>query len=391
MRDVSALILSALFKYEITWNFNFMGIKKKPITVVLYADSNGTHLHQIYTGLDLLSRKKEIKLVLRLSNGLTKKRPNRQFLALDIIQSNVTKSVIFDMQDSAEIGLPESLRFCDVYFKRSYNKEQFNLFDLSRIPKILPFGLNYQVAVKNRTLTIKRLVLEYISRPFNPLNKRNNFHLHNIKELLDFNFRDRKIFIPDYNSLTPISFEKKYDILFICRLWDPEELNEKNREDAIKINKTRVNILRHLKTNFKERFVGGLQKSKFSEKYAPDLVIQDRKFTSRENYFSLVRQSAIVISTQGLLDSIGWKFAEYVALGKAIISEPIKSELPGIFQANYHYLEFNSTQECCNNVELLINNPEKLKGLEANTTKYFEKHLNPESLMRECIERAINN
>lgn len=77
--------------------------------VTVYLDSNGTHLHKIYTGLFLLSQSKEIDLILRPGISVTKGRPNRQFLALLVERAGLKAKCIFDLQDSPVIGLPSAL------------------------------------------------------------------------------------------------------------------------------------------------------------------------------------------------------------------------------------------------------------------------------------------
>ena len=359
----------------------------KPLKVTVYADSNGTHLHQIYTGLDLLERKREIKLRLVPLKTYTKGRPNRQFLAIRVHSFTASAVIIFDMQDSSELGLPESLEKCDLYFKRSYQSAYYEDLNDKLKEKIRPFGLNYQVAVINRSLILSRIVSEILARPFNPFSRKNLFHLHNVKELLDLNFSRKIRLIPDIEEIQPSQEERKFSVLFICRLWDPESLSEKNRADAHAINQSRIKIVRALRERLGSRFLGGIQKTSYAEKVATDLVIKDRKLTSRNNYLKLVKQSEVVISTSGLLGSIGWKFGEYVALGKAIISEPIINEVPGDFQRDKHYLQFRSSDECERLVEKLLKDKNLIRYLERNVEDYYWQYLEPKSLMKNCFNQ----
>ncbi|WP_405420015.1 hypothetical protein [Marinobacter flavimaris] len=366
-----------------------MAKNSPPVQVTVYADSNGTHLHQIFTGLDLLERSGEINLKLRPVSRYTQGRPNRQFLALKAQVGPSGRVAIFDMQDAGDIGLPESLDKCDLYYKRSYNENFHENLNDDQRSKIRPFGFNYQVARKNRWLLINRLLMEFVARPFNPFKSKNNFHLHNVKELIDLNFSQRKKIMPDHKELRPEVSDKKYSVLFICRLWDPEGLSEENREDARKVNESRIEIIRDLGARLGDRFLGGIQRTQYAEKQVPDLIIKDKKFTSRDNYLKLVRQSEIVISSSGLLGSTGWKFGEYVALGKAIISEPLQSEVPGGFNVGTHYLEFHTPSQCVKIVDQLLGDGELRQKLEDNVSKYFWEYLEPENLMRDIINELI--
>lgn len=61
--------------------------------------------------------------------------------------------------------------------------------------------------------------------------------------------------------------------------------------------------------------------------------------------------SDICIGSMGLDESIGWKTAEYVAAGKAIIHEKMSYQIPYGFNKDTNYLEFSSADEC---IEKLI-------------------------------------
>jgi len=351
------------------------------ISVTLYADSNGTHLHQIYTGLYLLYREGIIKLRLRPGISLTKSRKNRQFIAIKVETSEVSRIAVFDMADYQQLGLPNAISSCDLYFKRSLTEQSYEGLSGTSKQKLQPFGFNYQVITPSMALLAKRLFLEYWSRPYNPLKKKNRFHLHNIKELFDANLGRSRSPLLSVDDLKPKNKEYDVGVLFQCRLWDPSDLDPKNYLDSDKVNSDRIEIVRSLKENLGDNFIGGLQPTEYARRVAPELVISLEKMSMRRNYLSMVERSSVVVSTVGLLGSNGWKLGEYVALGKAIVSEPIMTELPGKFEEGVHYEAYRSPEECIDKVKSLLADPERIRALSKATSDYYEEYLCPRRLM----------
>jgi hypothetical protein len=95
------------------------------------------------------------------------------------------------------------------------------------------------------------------------------------------------------------------------------------------MNDLRAGCIRALRRRFGRQFLGGFQRSDYACKHYPDCVVDASVSTLRRDYLKCLKSYCIGIATTGLYDSIGWKFAEYAALSKAIVSEPLRFELPG--------------------------------------------------------------
>lgn len=358
--------------------------------VTVYLDSNGTHLHQIYTGLFLLSQSKEIDLVLRPGISVTKGRPNRQFLAMLVERPGIKVKCIFDLQDSPVIGLPSALSWCDIYFKRSLELETFSGLSECQKKKLHPFGFNYQVVSSSKAYFFQRFFLEFISRPYNPFVEKNRFHLSNWKEYFE------AVWNPDVSplltpqTLSPSQVKLSNTILFQCRLWDPAHMAERNRDDAEKINNQRIELIRRLKTEFGSNFVGGLQHNNFTQRVAPDLLIDSKQMAKRLLYIDLVKKAKIVNSSPGLLGSNGWKLGEYIALGKCIVSEPISTYVPGVFKEDIHYASYSDVETCLEKVYRLFHTNKEAENLMSNVEDYYYNYLAPHILMQNHIESALN-
>jgi glycosyltransferase involved in cell wall biosynthesis len=78
--------------------------------------------------------------------------------------------------------------------------------------------------------------------------------------------------------------------------------------------------------------------------------------------------------------------AEYLALGKAIISTPIAQQLPAPLhdREQIHYVD-GSEKSVSEAIRLIRDDKEYRRYLENNARKYYEEYLQPESVMSRLI------
>ena len=81
-----------------------------------------------------------------------------------------------------------------------------------------------------------------------------------------------------------------------------------------------------------------------------EFIINSR--VSLREYIKKIKDSLVVFNTPAVLHCHGWKLAEYLALGKVIISTPISRELPEVLIDRRHLLITDGTQ---NDIEQKIN------------------------------------
>lgn len=345
--------------------------------VDIHCDTVGTHLLQIFSGLFQLQQQGRISIAFKIGLNLTAARPNRQFLVLRVFANKKAtkyKTILFDLQDSPVLGLPNAIDKVDYYVKRSLEPESYQGLNEVDAKKLVPFGFNYQVLGFSPAFLFRICAIEFISRPYNPLGRKHNFHVHNLKDLFDASWRKKENGLLSMKELSPCpSAAHTGRVLFQCRLWDLDGVAAKNREDTHAVNQSRIALIRELKQTLGGRFIGGLQNTVYARELAPDLI--SVMPTARRDYIQLVRDSAVVISTSGLLKSNGWKLGEYVALGKAIISEPIATRLPGEFLDKKNYIKYDSIAECMEGIETLISSQNKIIEMEVENKEYYERYL----------------
>jgi hypothetical protein len=181
-------------------------------------------------------------------------------------------------------------------------------------------------------------------------------------------------------------------ILFLVTAYDPDDHPDRSAakaEERYQINETRASCLRLLKQALGPRFFGGFDRNPYTLERYPDLVVP-RAVTAQGSYIETMRSYPICVATTGLHDSIGWKLAEYVAFGKAIVSEKLNYEVPGEFAPERNYLEFSSAEECVVAAERLLEDAGLRKAMMTSNTRYYEAYVRPDALVLNALLTALS-
>ena len=327
------------------------------------------HLSQLYSGFELLQEYGVINITIKQITGNSIK-PLLKILLDDKI------TIYYDALDGLnwiDGTVEENINYfktnikADYYFKRSYNKQIVE--NVPKGCKVFPLGLNYPIPTN-----------DFDSRPIKETIKN---YLGNIKYISNSFGIVRNPFSSDF-EFYPIP-NKTNKILFIARLWNPDEAGLAHlKYEREKLNDLRISCIKSCKKEFGEYFIGGLQKDNFSTKYYPDLIIPPN-LTKRKIFLDTIKQSNICIATTGLHNSIGWKFGEYVAASRAIISEPLHYEIPGNFEKNKNYLSFTNDTELISNIYLLMNNRDLILDMMTNNFQYYNNFVRPDNLVLNTI------
>ena len=254
----------------------------------------------------------------------------------------------------------------DYYFKRSYSEKVNKKYGF----KMIPYGLNY--AVYNKELE-KQGILTYSFK--------------NIIKKMMFNMIGKKnynqIYLEDIEC-NNICIDDPPKILFSTRLWEEKEGGND------KINQMRIDVVRKLKKKYGNNFYGGIYDNRLARQLCPDLII-NKLHTLKYSYLNIMKKCDICITTSGLYDSIGWKFAEYVIASKAILTEKLNYHVPGDFSEGKNYLVFEDANDCVNKVECLLNNKDEILKMMNNNHKYYLEYLRPDVQVKRMIDYVIND
>jgi hypothetical protein len=332
--------------------------------VILYFSATLKHNHQIYCGLEILKQKGVIDLQYVYD---FKKRPiNLTLVEVDGIR------LLLDTNDNHGFDI-NHYNNCDFFVKRMLHQE-----DQDRYPKMIPFGLNYSVFAPNSYL--QTLFLK--DRKHLPFSVRYNWLVSSLCNI------NESIYTSGYRSFGNAKNDNG-KIIFSTRLWNPENGNEDwKKEERQFINNERIELIRQLSAKYDDRFMGGIQDEALARELCPDIILAN-KTTNKKRYLGMIKNFSIGVCNKGLEDSIGWKFAEYIADSLAVVSNPISHYVHhGNLSKELHFLEYESVEQCMTQIERLSEDVALRKQISANNKKYYEEYLHPEAKFREIFRLA---
>ncbi|MBV8389285.1 MAG: hypothetical protein JO080_05750 [Mucilaginibacter sp.] len=354
----------------------------------IYIYSTSEHISQLCTGFQLLESQKKIELSYNFNaysrNGKTPLQTVRPYdLQGMFVVVNNTITIFYDTTDGERL-LTEALEVSDFYFKRSYRPQA--------IPDqykdvVFPLGLNYEV------YTGMFDKLEF-SRFF--ANSRN---FKSPKELLKSVLRNIGLkYNPTINNMhrAPQRAHKP-KVLFMARTWNPDNYTggypaenwEVWKSLCNNINKTRATVIRTLRKELGYQFYGGFSQNQYTADNYRDLLLSDEGASAKKRYINRLSEYPICIATTGLYNSIGWKFGEYVAFSKAIVSEKLNHHVPGDFERGKNYSEFSTAEECVEEAFILFEDNAAREQMMENNYQYYNQYLAPDKMVWRTLEKAI--
>lgn len=330
------------------------------------------HLNLLYDGFEKLRKAGMISLsVNRKAGGFDTK-------GLFSVLIDNKYEVIYDVQDGfnwIKGKIEDNLAHfeknikADFYFKRSFSKR---LLD-HRLANcmVYPLGFNYTFLPEGK-YPVNQPFIETVKDKIKAVIEKTP----GLSKL----YHTKKYFYHYDFEAYPIP-DKQNKILFLVRLWDPNDVTlEHLKAERESINQNRINCIKACREEFGERFTGGLQMNSFAMKHAKELIAPDA-LTGKENYLNLTKQHNICIATTGLHDSIGWKFGEYVAASRAIVTEPLKYELPGNFEEQSNYFVFRNEDDLVNGINYLLKEKDALFEMMNNNFQYYNNYLRSDKLV----------
>lgn len=116
------------------------------------------------------------------------------------------------------------------------------------------------------------------------------------------------------------------------------------------------------------------------------LILPD-KLTGKRAYLHRMQHTEICVASTGLHGSTGWKLAEYVAAGRAIVTEPLRYTLPGGFEEGKNYKTYTSPAECEEKLRQLLADPAAILAMAQHNAAYYQAWLRPEQQMRQALRQ----
>lgn len=278
---------------------------------------------------------------------------NNHFFAFVIIDNENSKKVIIDYTDSSKI-VSEALNWCDVYGKINLDKSKEHT---SKIIAIGPsFGNQIYSFIETLWFAFTNFLRAYKRIP----NKK--------KFLSDYKAQYKRPKFSDYSSEST----KANYVFFMASLWKQENT----------VNNYRANFIKSCRTNKRIEFEGG-----FAPRTKNDIEgfegLTSNSRMPMNDYLTKLKQSIIAFNTTAVKKCHGWKLAEYLCLGKAIISTPLTRVLPDVLKDQVQLLFTDgSIDDITNKVNEVVFNPKLRRQLEENSKTYFEQYLAPKQIIK---------
>lgn len=370
------------------------------ITVIIHTPQELNHSSYIQTGLFELAHAGLIHVKVKISikknrgvffidkdgNVLVDNRTFPKASYYTLIDSSTNKKISFatDLYDSASYFSKYALENCDFYFKRNYEDRYVDLLGEKANAKIYKLGMTFGTHSEYKKSNLKFFIGLFSSNLLTNI----KWDRHVIKRLAK-TYRYQKRHWQFINTTRKIGrFEALNErtrdtILFQTRCF----LHEDNT-DVKEIHQQRYRLIKLLRREFPERFLGGFVPSEVAKKKYKDALTNVP--TAPEEYLNGVKKAGIVIYTRGLANSPAWKMAEYLSQGKVIVAEPLTAELPVPLIDGKELLYFRNDEELIEKIKLVSEDDPFATRLSQNARVYFEKHVHPVQNVKRILELMLN-
>lgn len=287
------------------------------------------------------------------------------YFAFVIIKDNFVTRYVIDFCDPPDIS-QEAYQWCDVYAKINFRKGYFDDTDHKII--IIPpsFGIKVWSLPKTLFMALKNRILSFNQCPANAkVFLKDYWQQYKRLPLKDYRFKPNQM-IANF-------------VYMIGTLWKPDPYTKIT-------NANRKSFIKYCRENEHIRFEGGLYTKNIAE-HPDDFAnfVIDNPY-SIVDYVEKTKQSMFVFNTPAVHQCHGWKLAEFLALGKAIISTPLLNELVSqlTHQVDIHFV--NSEEELKEAIHCLVSDKEYVEKLSQNAFAYFEKHMTPAKVIESILK-----
>jgi glycosyltransferase involved in cell wall biosynthesis len=149
------------------------------------------------------------------------------------------------------------------------------------------------------------------------------------------------------------------------------------------LNQQRAAVIRALRAGLGDRFVGGMT---FTGDPVPGYEDCASGFLpDHRAYLALVRDAAVVVSTNGFGGSPPWKLAEYLEAGACIVSEPQEVALPAAQEHDRHLWLASTPDEVVDACRRLLDDPAHRARLADGAAAYHAAVVEPTALARRVL------
>lgn len=314
--------------------------------VDLHADPITVHTWFPLAGLTLLEQAGEVELHF-VERALPTERS--MWLEVDDRESGTRAAVSLDLVDAAELAAPQRAASADVTFKRSHRPGGY-----PGTPRVAPYGIQLACRAGGERFCVyaRRLL-------------RRRFALRPLASA----WRTRPPLVSDYEA-RPARRGRR--VVYQVRAWDPRD--GRDAADRTRRNDERAALIRVLREHLGDAFVGGFVDTGFARTTYPDCVATGP--SDFRSYLRLIQGCDIGVSTEGLQGSNPYKIAEYLAGAHAIVSSPLRYDVP---DGPPPMVTFSTPQDAAQACARLLEDP---AAMQAASAAAWDTSYRPDVLLR---------
>ena len=290
------------------------------------------------------------------------------FFAFVLISEEKITRFVIDYCDPPDISR-QAYDWCDIYAKINYNKEVTDLNKLIVIPPA--FGIK----IWNLRQTLFYCLRNILTSSFALPTHRSTF-------IKDYYQQYKREPIESYlNDITEKSENKNAYIFMIGTLWNESDYAENT-------NNERKKFIEACRKTDNCKFEGGFYATPNHLKFEEFKSFVFSRPYSTSEYIKKTKLSNIVFNTPAVHNCHGWKLAEFLAMGKPIISTKLSYELPIDLThgKNIHFVE--NADEIESSIKSIIDDQNYKNLLSKNAKTYFLQYMTPTAIIRSITENA---
>jgi hypothetical protein len=151
------------------------------------------------------------------------------------------------------------------------------------------------------------------------------------------------------------------------------------------VNPPRARFIRLCRSTPSIRFEGGFAPRRRRDISGIDDITAPRRYPFAE-YLEKTRRSAFSFNCPAVHNCHGWKLGEFLALGKAVISEPLSRSMPSPLVHGEHVHFVGRDGEGLEDaIQRLRTDLDYRRHLEHGARRYYDQHLAPQVVMRKLL------
>ena len=333
-----------------------------PTSRILYASYYISGLYEVFNQKNVVFNKSyftDLKRNMELFSF-------NHFFAFVHIENEILTRFVIDFCDSNDIS-QEAYDWCDVYAKINYNRPEEDVFK----KKIILIPPSFGIKIWSLTTTLKNAISNFIvSNKVIPTSKREFFK--------DYWSQFRRLPLNQYCNKT--NSDPDY-VFMLGTLWQ--------QNDEVKnTNVFRTTFIKSCLANKKIVFEGGLVANETLQKQNANINDVFSKKYSLSQYISNTKRSGFVFNTPAVHECHGWKLAEFLALGKTILSTPLSNELPAPLRHGKEIHIIGDIDKMNSDIAYLHENQTYSLMLAAGAKNYFNKHATPSVVIKSILKKA---